>query len=68
MDMSAHKLFKNCWGQDIIEYALVAGFLAVSVGAVVPSAATGILNVFSKVASVTGSANSASDGPGAQYL
>lgn len=66
--MSARKFWKNTLGQDIVEYALVAGFLAASVGAVVPGAANGILNVFSKVASVAGSANAASDGPGAQYL
>jgi len=36
-------------GQDLIEYALMAGFVAVAAGAVAPSMATNISTVFSKV-------------------
>ena len=38
-------------GQDLIEYALMAGFVAVSAGAVMPGVATSISKIFSKVAS-----------------
>lgn len=39
-------------GQDLIEYALMAGFVAVAAGAIMPGVATSISTVFSKVASV----------------
>ncbi|HEV8039583.1 MAG TPA: Flp family type IVb pilin [Bryobacteraceae bacterium] len=46
-------------GQDLIEYALMAGFVAVSAGAIMPGVATSISKIFSKVASaMTGSAGS----------
>ena len=44
-------------GQDLIEYALLAGFVAVSAGAIMPGVATSISKIFSKVASVLSSAN-----------
>ena len=44
-------------GQDLIEYALMAGFVAVSAGAIMPGVATSISRIFSKVASVLSSAN-----------
>ena len=47
------KLITNIWnderGQDLIEYALMAGFVAVAAGAVAPNMATNISTVFSKV-------------------
>ena len=39
-------------GQDLIEYALMAGFVAVAAGAVMPGVADSISTIFSKVASV----------------
>jgi pilus assembly protein Flp/PilA len=45
-------LLQDNSGQDLIEYALMAGFIALGVGAVVPSIATSISTVFSKVGSV----------------
>jgi Flp pilus assembly pilin Flp len=39
-------------GQDLIEYALMAGFVAVAAGALMPSVSTSISTVFSKVSSV----------------
>lgn len=39
-------------GQDLIEYAMMAGFVALGAGAVLPSISTGISTVFSKVGSV----------------
>ena len=39
-------------GQDLIEYALMAGFCAISIGAIFPPAITAITqNIFSKVMS-----------------
>ena len=42
---------KDTHGQDLIEYALMAGFVAVAAGAVMPGVATSISTIFSKVAS-----------------
>ena len=42
----------NTSGQDLIEYALMAGFVAVSAGAIMPGVASSISTIFSKVASV----------------
>jgi Flp pilus assembly pilin Flp len=43
-------------GQDLIEYALMAGFVAVAAGAIMPGVASSISRIFSRVASVmTGS-------------
>jgi pilus assembly protein Flp/PilA len=39
-------------GQDLIEYALMAGFVAVAAGAVMPGITSSISTIFSKVASV----------------
>ncbi len=36
-------------GQDLIEYALMAGFVAVAAGAIVPQVAANISVIFSKV-------------------
>ncbi len=38
-------------GQDLIEYAMMAGFVALSAGALLPSIATSISTVFSQVSS-----------------
>ncbi len=38
-------------GQDLIEYALMAGFVAVAAGAVMPGVSTSISTIFSKVKS-----------------
>ena len=46
------RLAKDVRGQDLIEYALMAGFVAVAAGAVMPSVATSISTIFSQVASV----------------
>jgi Flp pilus assembly pilin Flp len=39
-------------GQDLIEYALMAGFVAVAAGAVMPGVSSSISTIFSKVGSV----------------
>ena len=46
------KALKDTRGQDLIEYALMAGFVAVAAGAVMPGVASSISSIFSKVASV----------------
>jgi pilus assembly protein Flp/PilA len=43
---------KDRRGQDLIEYALMAGFVAVAAGAIMPSVSSSISTIFSKVASV----------------
>ena len=49
--------WKDRRGQDLIEYALMAGFVAVAAGAAFPPVATSISQIFSKVASVVSQAN-----------
>ena len=39
-------------GQDLVEYALLAGFIAVASGVLLPPVADGISIIFSKMASV----------------
>lgn len=52
------QIWKDQQGQDLIEYALMAGFVAVSAGALMPNISTSISTVFSKVGSVmTGAAS-----------
>ncbi len=46
----------NIAGQDLIEYALMAGFVAVAAGAIMPGVATSISTIFSEVGSVLTSA------------
>jgi pilus assembly protein Flp/PilA len=51
------KVWKEQRGQDLIEYALMAGFVAVATGAAFPPAANMISQIFSKVQSVLSAAN-----------
>lgn len=44
------RIVKDTKGQDLIEYALMAGFVAVAAGAIMPNVATSISTIFSKVA------------------
>jgi pilus assembly protein Flp/PilA len=45
-------LRRNVSGQDLIEYALMAGFCAVAAGAIMPGVATSINSIFNKIASI----------------
>jgi pilus assembly protein Flp/PilA len=45
-------LVKDVRGQDLIEYALMAGFVAVAAAAVMPGIGSSISIVFSKVNSI----------------
>jgi pilus assembly protein Flp/PilA len=46
------QVMKDTRGQDLIEYALMAGFVAVAAGAIMPGVASSINIVFSKVNSI----------------
>jgi pilus assembly protein Flp/PilA len=46
------RIWKDTRGQDLIEYALMAGFVAVAAGAIMPGVASSISTIFSKVSSV----------------
>ena len=43
------RIWKDTKGQDLIEYALMAGFVAVAAGAIMPNVATQVSTIFSKV-------------------
>lgn len=45
------QLWKDTNGQDLIEYALMAGFVAIAAGAIMPGVSTSISKIFSKVSS-----------------
>lgn len=40
-------------GQDMVEYALLTGFVAVAAGATIPNISSQINTIFSKMASLT---------------
>jgi len=46
------RIWKDRRGQDLIEYALMAGFVAVAAGAIMPGVATSINLIFSQVNSI----------------
>ena len=46
------RIWKDTRGQDMVEYALLAGFVAVAAGALLPPVADSISTIFSKMGSV----------------
>jgi Flp pilus assembly pilin Flp len=52
------RLMKDARGQDLIEYALMAGFVAVAAGAIMPGVAAQITTIFGKVSSALALAGS----------
>ena len=50
--MRLQQLLKDRKGQDLIEYALMAGFVAVAAGAIMPGVASSINIIFSEVNSI----------------
>jgi pilus assembly protein Flp/PilA len=54
------QLSRDAQGQDLIEYALMAGFVAVAAGAIMPNVASSISTIFSQITSVLASASSQS--------
>jgi Flp pilus assembly pilin Flp len=53
------RLLHDKKGQDMVEYALLAGFIAVAAGAILPGISDDISAIFSKMASVVSAANAA---------
>ena len=45
-------LWKDTRGQDLVEYALLAGFVAVAAGALLPGISTSVSKIFSRMGSV----------------
>jgi pilus assembly protein Flp/PilA len=56
--VTLQQIAKDTRGQDLIEYALMAGFVAVAAGAIMPGVASSINVVFSKVNSIMAQASS----------
>src|SRR5260370_38231583 len=52
LTVKLQQIAKDTRGQDLIEYALMAGFVAVAAGAIMPGVASSINVVFSKVNSI----------------
>jgi Flp pilus assembly pilin Flp len=50
--ISRFRIWKDRRGQDLIEYALMAGFVAVAAGAIMPGVASSINVIFSQVNSL----------------
>jgi pilus assembly protein Flp/PilA len=46
------RLVKDTEGQDLVEYALLAGFVAVAAGALLPGISNSISTIFSRMGSV----------------
>ena len=53
------QVWKDTRGQDLIEYSLMAGFVAVAAGAVMPNVTASISTIFSKISSVLSAAATA---------
>ncbi len=53
------RLLKDRKGQDMVEYALLAGFIAVAAGALLPPISDSISTIFSRMASVVSAAAAA---------
>ena len=56
------RIWKDTRGQDLIEYALMAGFVAVAAGAIMPNVASSISVIFGAIKDHL--ANAASQGGG----
>ncbi len=50
--VTTRRFWTESRGQDLIEYALMAGFVAVAGGAAFPPVATSVSTIFSKIQSV----------------
>ena len=52
------QIWRDKKGQDLIEYALMAGFVAVAAGAIMPGVAVSIQTIFTRVNSIMAAAAS----------
>ncbi|MBL8233517.1 MAG: Flp family type IVb pilin [Bryobacterales bacterium] len=50
------KLRRDTRGQDLIEYALMAGFVAVAAGAFMPNISNSISTIFEKISTILANA------------
>jgi len=53
-------IWKDTRGQDLIEYALMAGFVAIAAGSIMPGISRSISTIFSKISSTMSAAASQS--------
>ena len=58
MKVALTRFCKDDQAQDLIEYALMAGFVAVAAGALMPNVSSSISTVFSKIQSLLADAAS----------
>jgi Flp pilus assembly pilin Flp len=49
------RIMKDTRGQDLIEYALMVGFIAVAAGAVIPGVVQSIRSIFERISGVLAS-------------
>jgi len=54
------KIWSDILGQDLIEYALISGFVAIAAGAIMPNVTSSVSKVFSRIASTMNAAAGAS--------
>jgi len=54
--LSRVRLLADDAGQDLVEYALLAGFVAVAAGALLPAISTSVSTIFSRMGSVLAAA------------
>ncbi len=52
LNLTLHRLVRETRGQDLVEYALLAGFIAVAAGAILPDISDNISKIFSRVSSL----------------
>ncbi len=50
--LKVQSVVRDVRGQDLVEYALLAGFIAVAAGALLPGISGSISTIFSRMASV----------------
>ncbi len=55
MQLKSKKFWINIFGQDLVEYALAAGLVAVAAVAAMPQLSTTVNTVFSKISSIINS-------------
>ncbi|MGD0870945.1 MAG: Flp family type IVb pilin [Bryobacteraceae bacterium] len=56
MRLCIRKFWNDTSGQDLVEYALAAGMVAVAAVAAMPSLTTVVSNVFTRIGSIVASA------------
>jgi pilus assembly protein Flp/PilA len=54
------RIWQDTEGQDLVEYALMAGFVAIAAGSIMPGVSRSISTIFSKISSTMSAAASQS--------